>query len=148
MSNPYSSPIENQNFRHRDPLASVRGPAIALIVVSTIALIIGVLGLIADVALIVTGAVDKLEAMNGGPMSAYTKITIRIIWGILLLIASSYVLYGAIKMAKCKDYQTAKNAAIVAMIPLLGPCCLLGIPFGVWAFVVLGKPGVRESFSS
>jgi carbonic anhydrase len=31
-------------------------------------------------------------------------------------------------MRKMKNYCTARAAAIVAMIPLLGPCCLLGIP--------------------
>ena len=37
-------------------------------------------------------------------------------------------------MRNLKNYGQARAAAVVAMIPLLGPCCLLGIPFGIWAF--------------
>ena len=84
--------------------------------------------------------------MNDGPISEYTQITIRSIWGVVLVLASSFVLYGAIQMRNLKNYGQARAAAIVAMIPLLGPCCLLGIPFGIWAFVVLGQPGVRNAF--
>ena len=29
----------------------------------------------------------------------------------------------------------------IACIPCLGPCCLLGIPFGIWAFIVLTRSG-------
>jgi hypothetical protein len=47
-----------------------------------------------------------------------------------------------------KNYSLARSAAIVAVIPLIGPCCVLGIPFGIWALVALGKPGVQEAFSS
>ncbi len=59
----------------------VRGPATALIVVALIAIICGSIALVLDVALIATGAVGRLEEMNDGPISEYTKITIRSVWG-------------------------------------------------------------------
>ena len=96
--------------------------------------------------LLMSGAVERLEAMREGPISEYTQIAIRSVWGIILVIASSFVLYGSLKMKQLRDYRTAKAAAVVAMIPLLGPCCLLGIPFGIWAFAVLAKPHVRDAF--
>ena len=70
----------------------------------------------------------------------------RVIWGILLLVASSFVLLGAIRMKNLKSHGIAKAAAIVAVVPLVGPCCLLGIPFGVWALITLEKPEVRNAF--
>ena len=145
MKNPYSAP--EMSGGKREPSTQVQAPAVAMIVVSLIALIVGTLGLIADAVFIVTGMVTKLEAMNDGPISEYMQITIRAIWGVVLVIASSFVLYGAIKMRNLKNYRVARAASIVAMIPLVGPCCLLGIPFGIWAFIALGKPGVRQSFS-
>jgi len=148
MSNPYSSPLEQGQSRVPFHDGQVKGPAIALIVVSSIALFFGLLGLAGDAFMIATGFVDRLEAMNEDPVSEYTQITIRIIWGIILIIASMFVLYGAIKMNNRKSFQVARAASIVAMIPMVGPCCILGIPFGIWAFVTLGKPGVKESFSS
>lgn len=144
MSNPYESPI--QLTPDRSAVVAVKAPAIALIVVSLIAVVCGSLALVMDVFLIATGVVARLEQMNDGPISEYTQITIRSIWGVLLVLASSFVLYGAIQMKNLRNYEKARAAAIVAMIPLLGPCCLLGIPFGIWAFVALGQPGVRNAF--
>ncbi len=144
MSNPYEAPA--QVPQDRDVRTLVNGPAIALIIVSVIAIVLGSLALILDIVLIVTGIVERMEEVNDGPISEYTQITIRSIWGLVLLVTSSFVLYGAIQMYALKKYGTARAAAIVAMIPLLGPCCFLGIPFGIWALVVLGKPGVRQVF--
>ena len=43
--------------------------------------------------------------------------------------------------------QTMMNwAAIVAMIPRISPCCLLGLPFGIWALVVLSNGTVKAAF--
>ena len=36
-------------------------------------------------------------------------------------------------------------AAIIAMIPCHG-CCILGLPFGIWALVVLSAPEVKAAF--
>jgi hypothetical protein len=38
--------------------------------------------------------------------------------------------------------------SIVAMVPCLGPCCIVGIPIGIWALVVLMKPEVKAAFTS
>jgi hypothetical protein len=132
MSNPYISPSSEQNQpSSRD---EIRAPATALMIVSIIALALGSLALIGDAFLLVIG--------NPGPL----EILIRSIWGVVLLLASSFVLFGAIKMKNMTDYGLARAAAIVAMIPCIGPCCLLGIPFGIWAFTVLGKQHVRDAF--
>ena len=50
-------------------------------------------------------------------------------------------------MLSLRSYEFAMVAAILAMIPCLTPCCLLGLPFGIWAVVVLRKPGVKEYFN-
>ena len=144
VTNPYASSIPLNQGGNAQSI--VRQPATALIVVSLIAIILGVLGLVMDVVLVTTGAAEKLEELNQGPISQDTKIMVRSIWGVILLIVSSFVLYGAIQMKNQRSFGTARAAAIVAMIPLLGPCFILGIPFGFWAFTTLGKPGVRSNF--
>ena len=40
------------------------------------------------------------------------------------------------------------TAAIVAVIPCVAPCCLLSLPFGIWALVVLGDSSVKAAFRS
>jgi hypothetical protein len=34
------------------------------------------------------------------------------------------------------------------MIPCISPCCLLGLPIGIWALVVLLKPEVKAAFTA
>jgi hypothetical protein len=144
MTNPYEPPV--QRYEDRSVHNLVGGPALALIIVSLIAIGCGGLGLLMDIVLLATGVVARLEVANRGPVSEYTLITVRTIWGVALIIASSFVLYRAIQMRNLKNFEIARAAAIVAMVPFLGPCCILGIPFGIWAFITLGKPGVRDAF--
>lgn len=149
MSNPYSAPSPSQSPppSFGGGGSSVHGPATALMIVALVAVILGTLALCMDIFLLVSGATEMLDAQNNSPVPAQTRIIFRSFWGFVLVCVSSFVLYGSIQMRAQKNYGIAKAAAIVAMIPLLGPCCILGIPFGIWAFVALNKPGVKESFN-
>jgi hypothetical protein len=51
------------------------------------------------------------------------------------------------KMQKLENHQLAFTASILAMIPCVSPCCFLGLPFGIWALVVLNKPEVKSQFT-
>ncbi len=133
MSNPYTS-TPHTNFTQSANGDEIKGPAIALMVVSILCLAITGLGLIVDIVGVLALGILAPDIM------------VRIIWGVVLLFTSSFVLFGAIRMIKKKDHGIAKAASIVAIIPFLGPCCLLGIPFGIWALVVLNKPHVRSAF--
>lgn len=144
MSNPYSSPDYHAPSSGRPP--EVKAPAIALMVVAGIAIVVGIFSLLGDAVLLFSGAIARLEEMNEGPNSKYLDILIRTIWGIILVAASAYVLYGAIQMKNFTNYTAARTAAIISVIPCLGPCCFLGIPFGIWALVVLAKPEVKDAF--
>ncbi len=121
-------------------------PAIILIVVSILAIFVGLLGFAADIYLVASGILEQLEEVNQGAVSEKTQILIRTVWGIILVMASSFVLYGAFKMLRMTNYGAARAAAIVAVIPCVGPCCIVGIPFGVWALVVLNRPEVKNAF--
>jgi hypothetical protein len=65
----------------------------------------------------------------------------------LALILSLVVLAGSIRMLALRSYEFAFLAAILAMLPCVTPCCLLGLPFGIWAVIVLRKPGVKDHFN-
>jgi hypothetical protein len=49
-------------------------------------------------------------------------------------------------MRKLESFGLCMTASILAMIPCLSPCCILGLPFGIWALVVLNKPEVKSAF--
>jgi hypothetical protein len=71
---------------------------------------------------------------------------VGVVLGIIGILASVVILLGAMKMKKLESYGLAMAASIIAMIPCLSPCCLLGLPIGIWAVVVLSKPEVKSAF--
>jgi hypothetical protein len=56
-----------------------------------------------------------------------------------------FVLVGAFHMVKFQSYLWAVTAAIVALLPW-SPGWVLGLPFGIWALMVLSKPEVMAAF--
>jgi hypothetical protein len=56
------------------------------------------------------------------------------------------VFMGASKMQALQSHQFAVTASILALVPCISPCCLFGLPFGIWALVVLNKPAVKSWF--
>ena len=59
---------------------------------------------------------------------------------------SSVVLAGGLKVMKLRNHGFCVTAAIIALLPCFSPCCCLGIPFGIWALVVINRPEVRSQF--
>jgi hypothetical protein len=56
-----------------------------------------------------------------------------------------FVLFGAIQMLQLRNRTVAFIATIAAMLPCQC-CCLLGLPFGIWALIVLNKPEVKKCY--
>ncbi len=66
----------------------------------------------------------------------------------LLALANLVVLAGGIQMLRAKSRGLAMLSSVLAMIPCVtSVCCLLGVPIGIWALVVLGKPEVKAAFA-
>ncbi len=83
---------------------------------------------------------DMIPIIAGGAVNLALEI-VAILMGV-------FVLIGAIKMKNLSGYGLAMTAAIVAMIPCISPCCLLGLPLGIWALLVLADPSVKAAFRS
>ena len=56
------------------------------------------------------------------------------------------VIAGAFQMLKGRNFGLAMAAAIISVIPCCSSCCIIGIPFGIWALIVLNDPQVKASF--
>jgi hypothetical protein len=121
----------------------VNGPAVGLIVVA-------ILGALTQItSLIFSGAGPSILANSGMPKEAWTNMfsgTIGMVSSIIGIVVSGVILFGAIKMKKLENYGLAMAATIIAMIPCFSPCCVLGLPIGIWALVVLLKPEVKSAF--
>lgn len=65
------------------------------------------------------------------------------------LIIDTVIVIGASKMMKLESYSFAVAAALLSIIPCLSsPCIILGMPFGLWALIVLMDPSVKAAFFS
>ncbi len=53
---------------------------------------------------------------------------------------------GSVSMLRLRYYPLAFAAAILAMIPGTSPCCVFGLPLGIWGVVVLLRPEVKKGF--
>jgi hypothetical protein len=68
-------------------------------------------------------------------------------YGGLVLVASLFVVLAGIRMMQHGSYGLAIFGSILALIPCVtSPCCILGIPFGIWSLVVLMSPEVKTTF--
>jgi hypothetical protein len=129
----------------------VIGPAIGLIVTASLGILFGLFRLVLNLVGAglstmnsIPGAdqnpeVQRMAVLLGGAVGAVVFIITILLWG--------FVLYGALKMKKLESFGVCVAASIIAMIPCTCPCCLLGLPMGIWALVVLNQPDVRPHFN-
>lgn len=64
---------------------------------------------------------------------------------VLALILSLVTLLAGVRMLQRKSYGLVMTGVILGMLPCTC-CCCTGLPFGIWALVVLSDPEVKNSF--
>ncbi len=124
----------------------VNGPAIGLMVTAILGFLATIVGTLWN--LLAAGAGFRQPGMNA-EMERFVGMfsgTMGVISGIIGFLVAGLILFGALKMKKCESYGWAMTASIIAMIPCISPCCLVGLPIGIWALVVLSKPEVKSAF--
>ncbi|MGB2908340.1 MAG: hypothetical protein WBB73_14655 [Candidatus Aminicenantaceae bacterium] len=62
------------------------------------------------------------------------------------LLVAAFIIYAALKMKDLQQWSLAVAASILAMFPCISPCCVIGLPVGIWCLVILMKPEVKDSF--
>lgn len=72
--------------------------------------------------------------------------TVFILWGLAGLLCSAVMILAGIKMMTLGSYGLCMTGSITAMLPCVIPCCILGLPVGIWSIVVLNRPDVKAAF--
>jgi hypothetical protein len=129
-------------------LQAVKGPALALKITAIIGLVLVVLGLAVNI-LTLTGTDFGLRQLGDAQFQKmFNNLSggLGIIQNIIGAAVGVLVLLGATKMGALQNHSFALTISILAMLPCISPCCLLGLPFGIWALVVLNKPEVKSQF--
>ena len=121
----------------------VKGPAIGLIVTAILGGLLQILSLIFNLA----GA--SFLASSQMPKEAWANMfsgTVAVVSSIIGILVSGLLLFGGLKMKSLESYSLVMTVSVIAMIPCFSPCCLIGLPIGIWALVVLSKPEVKSAF--
>jgi hypothetical protein len=127
-----------------DPRSAVSGPATFLMVVGIIGIVVQILSLVLN--LLGTGL--SFAGGGGDRGMAMMQGGIGIVFNIIAMAIGGLIVFGSMKMKNLQSYGLAMTAAIIAMVPCISPCCLLGLPAGIWALVVLMKPEVKAAFTN
>ena len=119
------------------------GPGIGLMVVGGLAILYA----LASVPLNMFQFANNPQLQETLPKAA--QFAIAAIVAVIYVIVGVVILLGGMKMRGLQGYGLAMAGAILAMIPCCdGPCCLLGLPLGIWALVVLMDQQVKQAFTS
>jgi len=128
----------------------LRVPAIGILVTGVLGTGVSLYGVVASLVGwgkktdIPPGMPPEAERFLKGYMSAMEAFTLPL--NLLALILSVVTLLAGIRMLQRRSYNLVMTGVILGMLPCLSACCCLGLPFGIWALVVLSNPEVRNSF--
>jgi hypothetical protein len=124
----------------------VAGPAIGLLVTAGV----GALFSLARIAMMVFGfSLSTLS--SGSEQDRFINMlsgTIGVATSVIGLIIAGVIFFGARRMQELRSWGLALTVSILAMIPCISPCCLIGLPIGIWAIVVLVRPEVKAAFTA
>jgi hypothetical protein len=121
----------------------VNGPAIGLIITAVLGFLVQLAALLMNILGVSIGA---LQSGRGDAWINMFTGTIGIVSSIITMLIAGLILFGALKMKKLESYGWGITASILALAPCISPCCLVGLPIGIWALVVLSKPEVKSAF--
>jgi len=142
-TNPYQSPPLNPNYfapQAPDPEQAKQrllAPAIILIVLAALTALLRIVGL-----------AFALMTLGNQPQDAVAFNVGSMMGNGLALLLNVATIAGAYQMMRLESRSAAMAAAIISVIPICSPCLLLGIPFGIWALVILNDPQVKACFKS
>jgi hypothetical protein len=128
---------------------AVNAPAICLIVTAILGMLNSAAGIVMNLAGITFSGFGMPKDPQFAEMERLVQLlggTFGTVMGVVQLAIGVLVLWGALRMMKLSSYGLAITAAIIAMIPCVSPCCCLGLPFGIWALVVLSRADVKAAF--
>ena len=142
---PPTGPTPTVNARQQ-----VEGPAIGLIITGGLGVLLKLVSLLLNlVGVGASGLSSELGDLGGyDRYMSFMGGRIGVFFAFVALGVSAFVIWAALKMRNLEKRTMAVVASVLAMIPCLGPCCLVGIPIGIWSLVVLMKPEVQQAFVS
>ncbi len=132
----YDRPRRRRRGNRAQAEAAAKGPGIAFLIVGILGLLIGLLYVIQ--AIMGRTIFAPAQVQQTPPLALWVAAFVTLLWG-------AVVTLGGVKLMQLQSRGSVMVAAIFAMLPY-NPCCLFGLPIGIWALVVLARPDVKAAF--
>lgn len=129
-----------------DTLNKLKAPAIGLIIAGALNAVTGLYLLVSSLVQFSRGALNRSFTTEAEQVGFVIGFWGTAVFGILGFLFTPVIIYGAIQMMHGRSFGLSRTAAILAVVPLTSCCFVIGIPFGIWALVVLAQPDVKALF--
>lgn len=126
--------------------AQVAGPATGLMIAAVVGIVWALVMLCVHFLGIGMGALSSLNADANQRFGRFLGGGLGIIGNIIGLAVGGFIIWASMQMKQLRGWTLCVVASVVAMIPCISPCCLVGLPIGIWALIVLMKPEVKSAF--
>lgn len=134
----------------------VNGPAIALMAYGGLSVLSSLLGLVNSLLVSMGIQLYDLDQFgNYGDIDPQFQQMLNMTSGVsglfgavIGLVIAGVMIFGAMKMRNLQLWGFSLAAAILAIIPCFGCCCLIGMPIGIWATVILFDADVKAAFTN
>ncbi|HVS03200.1 MAG TPA: hypothetical protein VMT16_10565 [Thermoanaerobaculia bacterium] len=130
-----------------DPAAQVNGPAIGLIVTAVVGILFAIIGLIMNLFGLGTAGLGGFGGEDYGQYMNYMSGGLGVMSSLIGLVIGGFLIWVGMQMRMLRQWTAALIGSILAMIPCISPCCLIGLPIGIWSLIVLNKPEVKAAFT-
>ena len=127
----------------------VQGPAMGLIVVGALGVIWQLISLAANIFGVGMAGLGNIPGGGSAATDRYMQYFsggMGIVFAIIALGLYGFAIWAALQMKQLRKWNISVGGAIAVMLPC-SCCCLIGLPIGIWALIVLMKPEVKSAFS-
>ena len=113
-------------------------PALAMLVVAALSILLLAVSIFAD-------PIRALCDLGGFQLREPNALVaaMDLFYRLFMLAVATLVLIGSLQLLRQRSWILGLTAAVLLLVPCLGPCCLLGMPIGAWTLFVLLQPDVR-----
>lgn len=115
-------------------------PGVGLIVIGVADILIGILR-------VVMGVVMAGAARANNEEEAVVMV-INVGYGAYSVLIGVFFLYAGSQFREARQYTVCMCGCIVALLPLIDPCCLLGLIFGIMGLIKLSEARVKQGFEA
>ena len=133
----------------------VAAPAIAMLIVGIVFALFGLFGALGAA---LGWTAEALNQNRGGMPPEFARMMenlggrVAVVVSLFHLAVAGLVIFVSIKMRKLEGYALAITSSILIMVPCVTPfffcipCCMAGLPVGIWSLIVLMKPEMKSAF--